>query len=933
MQTGQQDLAPRSTGGAKQEKEYIPTFMQTGQQDLAPRSTGGAKQEQEYMPSFASTGQGDFIPVDPSKVGKQAKEQEYIPTFMQTGQQDLAPRSTGGAKQEKEYVPTFMQTGQQDLAPRSTGGAKQEKEYIPTFMQTGQQDLAPKSSGPRKQEEQYIPTFMQTEQPDYAPRSAIITESEQMQPSFTQVSVNAPNVFDPADIAKMKEAIRKASAIGSGTNTSSSSESIRYVENPAVSAKSFFTAVTATQASATFATVDLQNRIDTLHQNLIKNLEQQQAELSAMQEEAFNMIDEGTHLANSGNFTLAIEKYEDAIDMFNSMPGWADESNILYSRLNILQDYRVQSLSNPAEIPDSLLDQIQQALSGIHGEKFDPAALKPIDRKFLRGLASAKEKFKNKLQESEKTQHEIFLLFNSARDAVSSKSYESALAHYNQALLLLNSLGWVAQVSPVHALIGQIHQIQQSLDSSVSEDLTTDIMNTMSNDQIKAALQQQFEERRNKLQEIEEKRQKQEAAQASAFKIIDNAEALVQSEKFDEALGEYRKAAEILIGIGWQDQVQTINDRILQLRHEKEASIKRKQDAHRILLEKQQQEREFQEQMKAKVSQKNLAPEISPEQLQQMQQAAHQAQQEVSDLLAKANEFARNQQFDQSLAQLQAVKQKLIQLQWNEQLSFVDNLIGGVRSQQENYRLHQMELQAKAAKAREEQENFQKYLKQQAAELAAQREAEAQRLQANQQAREQQMALQNEAFSHIDMAEQQLRYNQFDAAVAEYSRAIELFVKMNWRDHIPHIQMEIEKTKRAKVSFEQNQSNAALEKQQAEVARQRALQREKELQSKEKQEAFSIKSMIRQVSNTKTQEENLQTARELERQKMQADILKWRDRKNPALDDLRSELLSSVDTSAIEQIRNEEKKEIDKAKQEMDDFRNLIRSAKKKTSG
>ena len=446
------------------------------------------------------------------------------------------------------YTPTFAQLEptQGKSAPTKPATAKPApaQAYTPTFAQLtsgGSEFSGPKAVAKKQPASPYAPTFAQVSQKD----------------------------FVPVNIAPTKSA-------SSGLSSS------------------------ATEAASSLVMSE-----DELRQSvsgILNTIKQQQDQIESMRSEAFNLIDESRPLEQDHKYQLAIEKLEDAIDMFNSMPGWAEEARPLFNYIHVLQEY-LRNETKGVSPTDINMEPIQQEMISLSSDANEVYAVDEAPPFFM-GDLNAQTLFEAKIQKEVEIQQQAFSLLEEGETSITENRTDYALAAYNKAILLLNSIGWNAQTHVIEAVITSLLNTKKKSEKALTDAPAVSVGEGLSNEEMKVALQKQFEARRKKIVDLEQEKARKEQLQVDAFAMVEEAEKAIKTHNYDEAYEKYRDAANMLISAGWQDQLAAINERILQLRQDRDQYIQKEQEAHRRMLEKQQSQLQLESQVQQMMEEK-----------------------------------------------------------------------------------------------------------------------------------------------------------------------------------------------------------------------------------------------------------------------------------------------------------------------------------------
>ncbi len=163
--------------------------------------------------------------------------------------------------------------------------------------------------------------------------------------------------------------------------------------------------------------------------------------------------------------------------------------------------------------------------------------------------------------ESQKQQDEAFKLLQEGEKKASLRNYEDAIMDYNRAMTLLNKLGWADYTIRIQDAINHLIEEKKTYEETLQKRLTRQTVVTKEDNKIiQDAMQKEASYSAEKLKTFEEDKTREIEIQNNALSLISSAQDLVYKQQYDEALAKYEEAIDLLIRIGWQNQIIQLNE-------------------------------------------------------------------------------------------------------------------------------------------------------------------------------------------------------------------------------------------------------------------------------------------------------------------------------------------------------------------------------------
>jgi len=551
---------------------------------------------------------------------------------------------------------------------------------------------------------------------------------------------------------------------------------------------------------------DIFSRIEELKdfakQEMMYNQASAKNQLEQLQDQAFSLLDGAQKLETDGFLEDAIGQYQAAIKLL-IQTGWSETqlSNLQSKLMTLSENLRHHKAVTNAKIgevqeQDILLKEIEPQVVSAFGEK--KSAVKAEELK----------KFKEMKQREQEIQDDAFEFIDNAKFFETDKNFDKAIENYENAVNLLNSIGWHDQTKNINIIIEKLKN-----DKKENEQfrLQKQLEPTFTKEQ-----PDEYEEVRTNIYRDEEK------LQIEAFNLVDIGKKLEREKKYDLAIIKFNVAIELFKSIDWDSYIQPIINFIKIIenkqareeeenvtRHKREDQLKNLQDTiyfkekdEIIETSRELDKRRLEYEQKRKL---NLRKE---EKLFTILDDADRILKEETDYTKAINRYT------EALGYL-----KELGTDWETHASTIEETILSIKKIEENKIEKDLEHQTKLEQRRKSDLEFQQLT---SIELAKEREKIRQRegiLQEKREALEQRESRKADAYKALDEADYFVKKSEFDNAIAAYQKAGNIFASIQWNDELHLIEnsiRELENRKREQVFSKQKEMMKSIEKFKAE---------------------------------------------------------------------------------------------------------------------
>ena len=815
-------------------------------------------------------------------------------------------KSQGSAQPKSLFVPTYMQTNQEDIIQSNhrQPTSKASQAYIPSYLkvQGEQPDYIPEQER-RHQASQpgYQPSFLKSGQEDYTPSeiSNMQKSRKKSDGSYIPTFAKQEDASAEFDARSVKKAINLAQE---GKPVDFNEISANFAENkPATSPNIDQKISSISPNTPMFVIVEKRKSVAVKGQNIINLFKKRQDEQNSNLESVFAIIDKIRDNEQDRNFNLALTQLNSGIEKIKQIPGWTDQATVLYAWLIVLKEKQRINF-DPRD--ENVIFDFGKIRSDFNKIMKDSLALSSSEvtisfNDLINQELTSKQLYKSKLENDSEIQDIISQLLTEAKSLTVKENYVEAIAKYNKTSLLFNNLEWYQEIKQIREIIEELAVIRKMNDQVLTK-VQGKSIEGLEAKQIKSVVAKDFKNRQERIQLLEDQKGKQHSVQDDAFSMINKAEKLFHSQNYDESIGLYKKAVNLLLTVGWESQIPTIHDRISEIRHERDKFIQQVQNAYQDELNRKEETRKLQDQFQLLIQDKiEKGPSdksLDKEELQQgyeiHRQNLESIQKQITILLESAENYSNVHQFTQAYETIAEAKTIMLEHNWKDQLPFLEGFSSRIKQNEEEFKKKQKIRKNYEEKVMQKQIEFENFLKNQSLVIEKERAEKQSKLMEFQSKQKEQHQLREDAFNLMEEAEKSMVKNMFEEAVELYQRANQLFLELGWNIDI---NSQIQKVTRVKTNYMRH-IKVKEDMRKSKIENQRKIEQKKEMKKVEVDNAFQdIKSMLRDMKNPKKKEEDIEKERKIQ------------------------EISSKKEAEAKA-----------KAKKELSDFRKMIKDTKKK---
>ena len=557
----------------------------------------------------------------------------------------------------------------------------------------------------------------------------------------------------------------------------------------------------------------------------------QKIQKEEIQSEAFALMDKAKLFEKDKKFDNAINNYEEAVELLNSL-GWnAQTKNILII---------IEKLKKDKEQFEYFQAQQQQPYLSMPGKI-------EVEREVLTSEAELKREklieFEEKKRREEKIQLKAFNLIDIGKRLEREKYYEIAIQKLKEAIDLLKSIEWDSYIQPIIDLINHIKEKQER------DERTEKLKKKREKELFKLQESIYLKEREQVMQSIKDLESKREyielktrddaQKEKSLFTVLEKADEILKEKNYDGAIDEYKKALEILkdLGTGWETYIKTIKNTILNVEKIKSTQLQKRYKEQKRLEERKQVEIDFQKHIatqltkeRERLKQKEIVLKEKGEEIQYFEKHRKKA----FEFLDSALDFVTKGKYENAIVAYQNAGNIFAEIRWIDEIPLIEKSIREIEDLQRDQRILKQKKMQEALEREKKEEEFQKqitkYLQQEREKLKKQ-EIELKERENELKYREERREA---GFKLLEEAQDIVKQGNFDKAIEIFQYATNFFAEANWQNEIAIIQnsiIEIENRKREAELQKQIKLQSDFEREKQEKAFQELITREMKVHS------------------------------------------------------------------------------------------------------
>lgn len=658
--------------------------------------------------------------------------------------------------------------------------------------------------------------------------------------------------------------------------------------------------------------------LDDLEQKRKKSfrlMQAQKQEMEEKQEEAFGLLDKAKKLEHRKQWDESIEIYNQAASILNEI-GWTNETANIYNTIEQLKREKEKSLA----VKKNNLERSQKFTQ-------KPASTSSASAESVDSIFKLTE-FEKRKKKQEEEQQKAFTLLDEGEKLATRHQYDEAIEKYEKATIVFSSLGWTDYTPKINQTIQNLLVEKQKRANEMKRTLKPQKQISVEESSPVKREPEAYVLRTKRVSEFEEKRAKEKDTERRAFEHLSKGEQALKKMVYDVAIDNYQKAIELLRDIGWNQQVEQLNEVLKSIIDEKGRAERAAQQEEVKRLERERKDKKVAQRLSESIknSRSSDADKEKLEKLKEYQDKKSkttQLENEALDLIDQATNVSKglSPDYDTALKLYNSAKNLLIEAGWTAQLDIVDFMVESL--QKEKLRKEQERaLKAKRQKtAMEEHSKLKRNLQEQQAETMKIKQQQYEKLKKYQENKKASQEIQEYAFYLMDEAKKYIQNHQYDNANKAYHAAIEEFSKIQWNDQIAYVNHEIKRVQKLKADYEADKKFMEDMKTKQQLKQQEL---QKAVEDKKKKQMTDLKSISDMIKNVSTKKSEIPDASNADDETTKSS--------SGQIGDLKKEIRMNIpakksDTQKTDELKEKKHKE---KREELKLFRDMIRKAAQK---
>ncbi|MHA1147628.1 MAG: hypothetical protein ACTSR8_05235 [Promethearchaeota archaeon] len=553
-----------------------------------------------------------------------------------------------------------------------------------------------------------------------------------------------------------------------------------------------------------------------------------QKQLETQKEQAFlTVLDNADKILKQGKYEQAIQEYNKALEMLNTIPSWQSYVPTIQATLDSIQTLKEsQSEKKLAEIKK----QEERKKAELEFQEQMAQQLK-LERERLQQRQIELQLRDDEMKYREKRKEQAFKFLDSAQNYIREGNFDKAIHAYQSAGTIFAEIQWIDEIPLIEESIKTLEEKKRQQQLLKQKELQESILRQKQEAEFQEALMKQMQAEREKLKQKEillREREKEleyrESKKQEGFKILEEAQEYINQGDFDKALELYHKTINIFAEIQWHDEIELLQNSIIEIENKKRDAELWKQMELQAAIERQKQEAEFQaslmrqmEAESAKIQQREIILREREKELEYREKKKQEAFKELD----KAQELLSQGKFDESLEIYHQVANTFAEIQWTEEIPLIQQAIIEIENKKRERDLWKQKSMQEAMQKEAAHQAFVEQLKNQRelekAKLLEKKDVLAQQQEIMAKYAEKQKA----AFDYIEEGDIYLKQEDYKNALDVYQKAIAILSEIGWeqgylrvlKDSIQAIEYKKQEKEQEKLKEEQLKAQREQEEQ------------------------------------------------------------------------------------------------------------------------
>jgi len=517
--------------------------------------------------------------------------------------------------------------------------------------------------------------------------------------------------------------------------------------------------------------------------------EQKRKQSLRKEEKLFTILDDADRiLKEESDYNKAVNKYTEALGYLKELgTDWESHASTIEETILSIKKLEENKIEKDLEHQTKLE---QRRKSDLEFQRLTSIELAKEREKIKQREGILQEK-REVLEQRESRKADAYKALDEADNYVRKSELENAIAAYQKAGNIFASIQWNDELHLIENSIIELENRKREQIFSKQKELKRSIE--------KFKVEQQFQEQISKKLQLEKENLKQkkillrdqkaelmhrEKRKDEAFKILEDAHIYLEKGDFDKTIEFYQQVTSIFAEIQWYDEMERIGNAIIEIENKKRNNNLKKQRDVEILIKKEREDREFQEQIIKEMNAKRKKleeREIVKKERENEITFREKQKEEAFKILDEAQNYLSLGEFNLAIESYRHVNQIFAQIQWIEEIVFINQTINKIENEKKKQEIRKQREFEQIIKEDAEHRQFLINIKIQREREKRLIQKERDILETKKELSSQNILKQQEAFKIIDDADGLLSQENYDKAIEAYQYALNILNQIGWK--------------------------------------------------------------------------------------------------------------------------------------------------------
>jgi hypothetical protein len=513
---------------------------------------------------------------------------------------------------------------------------------------------------------------------------------------------------------------------------------------------------------------------------------------------AYNLLEQGTNLAKSKDFSTAIQIYEEAKKLFEEI-NWQSEASRVVESLN---DIKQQNKKHMELLERERLER----------EKLDAELKKQaevIEKTQLTQQLKSKEDAEKSKKESDsvKTKKDMEAIalrkIDEGNALLKAYNFDGSIEKLREAKDIFTKIGWVNEADNVILSIEKTKHQQEVYFNKIQREKSFESQKKQEEEDLRKQLELQRrvkereeQEKAQKSQDESQKKKKDYEVSKQALAMIQEMEKIVavykekasmkdfsQSCPYEQARNTYYEARNMFKQIGWNDEAEKINASIALYENLMITDLKIREFERKKKEEKLHEELDFKETIERERKNHEMKERAKQEEYkkqEKLQEEIEAKQKAAFVKLEKGNALVKEFNFDQAENLYREALMIFEQISWRQGAELTRDALVNMKREQDKYERTQAEKIRSVEDAEKAKRELEKQIQ------MAKSDDERQKIEMKQKAldsklkKDREEQVHNEIILLLQEGSELIQKFEFESGIAKYEKTLPLFNEISW---------------------------------------------------------------------------------------------------------------------------------------------------------